>query len=203
MESAITRRFLPRTEGSKRTVPSILAISAASFGGRASKSSEMRGRPAVMSWVLAASAGDLRDDGAAGDLVAFVDFDAGAGRDGEGTDFLAVGADDLNLGILFVGVLDDGLVERVVRRVALFGEGDAGDHVDQADLTVAVGDDRGGVRVPGGDEHALVGRLAVLDADDGAGDDAVFLGRRTGLVEEADRTVAVHGDELVADGDRA
>ena len=43
---------LPRTLGPKSTTPSILAISAASLGRRASKSSATRGKPPVMSLVL-------------------------------------------------------------------------------------------------------------------------------------------------------
>ena len=51
---------LPRTEASKiSTMPSMRAISAASFGRRASKSSATRGRPPVMSLVLDALRGVL------------------------------------------------------------------------------------------------------------------------------------------------
>ena len=43
---------LPRTLAPKSTMPSILEISAASFGRRASNNSATRGRPPVMSLVL-------------------------------------------------------------------------------------------------------------------------------------------------------
>src|SRR5215831_4600743 len=50
--SLMTMQRLPRTLGPKSTMPSILEISAASLGRRASNSSATRGRPPVMSLVL-------------------------------------------------------------------------------------------------------------------------------------------------------
>ncbi len=50
---------LPRTLGPKSTTPSILEISAASLGRRASNNSATRGRPPVMSLVLEALRGVL------------------------------------------------------------------------------------------------------------------------------------------------
>ena len=71
---------LPRTLGPKSTMPSILEISAASFGRRASNNSATRGRPPVMSLVLDVLRGVLAMQRAGDDLVAFVDDDVRAGR---------------------------------------------------------------------------------------------------------------------------
>ena len=55
--SRTTMMRLPRLFGPNSTTPSIMEITAASFGWRASKSSATRGRPPVMSRVLAALRG--------------------------------------------------------------------------------------------------------------------------------------------------
>ena len=64
---ACRERFRPIS-----TMPSIFAISAASFGRRASNSSATRGRPPVMSLVLATLRGVFASNAPAANLVAFV-----------------------------------------------------------------------------------------------------------------------------------
>ena len=72
----LPRRFSP----SISTVPSISAMTAGSFGLRASKISVTRGRPPVMSCVPETSRGVLANSVPAEIGLAFVDFDVGLFR---------------------------------------------------------------------------------------------------------------------------
>ena len=93
-------------------MPSILEISAASFGRRASNSSATRGRPPVMSLVLAVLRGVLAISVPATNLVAFFDDDVRAGRNRViGQDFLLlVHDDDLRMQIFLVFDDDHGFL---------------------------------------------------------------------------------------------
>ena len=88
-------------------MPSIFAISAASFGRRASNSSATRGKPPVMSFVLAIFRGVLASMRASLNFLAFRHGDVRAGRNRvAGEDFLVfIHDDDLRMQILLV--LDD------------------------------------------------------------------------------------------------
>ena len=76
----MTMQRLPRTLAPKSTMPSILEISAASLGRRASNNSATRGRPPVMSLVLDVLRGVLAMSVPATILSPSFDHDVRAGR---------------------------------------------------------------------------------------------------------------------------
>ena len=96
----LPRRFSP----SSSTVPSISAMTAGSFGLRASKISVTRGRPPVMSCVPDDFARRLGEQRAGGDLLAFVDFDVGLFGQVVEVENLAAGVfeDDLRVQVALV-----------------------------------------------------------------------------------------------------
>ena len=88
-------------------MPSISAMTAGSFGLRASKISVTRGRPPVMSCVPDASRGVLASSVPGGDHLAFVDFDVRPLGQVVEVEDLAVGVFDDDLRVQVALVLDD------------------------------------------------------------------------------------------------
>ncbi len=99
----LPRRFLPEIS----TTPSTSAITAGSFGLRASKISVTRGRPPVMSVMPDASRGVLASTEPAGTCVAFRDLDVGPFRQVVDVQRLAVGIFQHDLRVQVALVVDD------------------------------------------------------------------------------------------------
>ena len=126
---------LPRTVPPISTMPSIFAISAASFGRRASNSSATRGRPPVMSLVLAILRGVLASSAPAWIFLPSLDDDVRAGRNRvarERLRLLVAHDDDLRVQIFLV--LDDDRAHQAGRFVDFALHRDACDHVAEFDL---------------------------------------------------------------------
>ncbi len=167
---------LPRTVPPISTMPSIFAISAASFGRRASNSSATRGRPPVMSLVFAILRGVLASTRARLNLLALLDDDVRAGRNRVAREHLVglvVHDDDLRVQIFLV--LDDHGAHHAGRFVHFAFDRDAGDHVAEFHLAGLFREDRHVVRIPLHERLALLHMAAVLDRDDRADDDGVAL----------------------------
>ena len=139
---------LPRTLGPKSTTPSILEISAASLGRRASNNSATRGRPPVMSLVLEDLRGVLAMRVPATILSPSLDDDVGAGGDGVVGDRLALVAADDDLGMQVFLVLDDDHGFLAGGFVHFLLHGDAFDDVHEFDPAGLFGKDGDVVGVP-------------------------------------------------------
>ena len=139
---------LPRTVPPISTMPSIFAISAASFGRRASNSSATRGRPPVMSLVFAILRGVFASNAPARIFWPSLDDDVRARRNRvAGENFLLV-ADDDDLRMQVFLVLDDDRAHHAGRFVDVAFDGDARDHVAEFDLARLFGQNRNVVRIP-------------------------------------------------------
>ena len=146
----------------KSTMPSILEISAASFGRRASNSSATRGRPPVMSLVLEVLRGVLAMSVPATILSPSLHDDVRAGRNrvvGATGFALVVHDDDLRMQIFLVldddhGFLAGGLVDFLLHRHAF-------DDVVELHLAGLLGENRHVVRIPLHEGLALLDLAAV------------------------------------------
>ena len=190
---------LPRTVPPISTMPSILAISAASFGRRASKSSATRGRPPVMSLVLAILRGVLARRWPAWTFLSFLHCDVRAGGNRvAGKDFLVlVDDDDLRMQIFLV--LDDDGAHHAGRFVHLALDGDAVDHVAEFDLAGLFREDRHVVRIPLHEGLALLDLAAVGHGDDRADDDGVAFEFAAILGVNGDGAVLVEHDPVAVE----
>ena len=138
-------RFFSRKSS---TVPSISAITAGSFGLRASKISVTRGRPPVMSCVPRGFARRLGDERTGRNHLAFVDFQVGPlGHvvEVENLAVVRVFDDDLRMHVALV-FHDD--VANVTAGVLFAPHRLAFDQVFEANLAARFGQNRDAVRVP-------------------------------------------------------
>ena len=153
---------LPRTVPPISTMPSIFEISAASFGRRASNNSATRGRPPVMSLVLATLRGVLASNAPARILSPSLDDDVRAGRNRVARERLRrLVADDDDLRMQIFLVLDDDRAHQAGRFVDFALHRDARDHVAEFDLAGFVGKNRNVVRIPLHEGFALLHLAAV------------------------------------------
>ena len=128
-------------------VPAISAMTAGSFGLRASKISVTRGRPPVMSCVPATSRGVLASSVPAEICLAFDDFEVGLFRHVVDVQDLAVVVLDHDLRMQVALVLHDDPAF-VAAGVLFHAERFAFDDVLEADPAADLGQDRDAVRVP-------------------------------------------------------
>ena len=144
------------------TTPSISEMTAGDFGRRASNNSSARGRPPVMSFVLACSRGILARTLAGVDLVAVLDLQVGPGRqeiplqeDGLAVLVLGLGVDDFDPGLeLFILGFDDDLAHQPGDLVLRFLHRHLLDDVVEDGETRFLGQDEGVERVPFGEQIA-------------------------------------------------
>jgi len=167
------RRRLPRMEPSKFTTPSMRAISAASFGRRASNSSATRGRPPGDVLGLGGLPRCLGKQRSGRDDVALVDHELGAHRDRVSGDGLAGVVAHLDLRIEILLVLDNHRRDAPGRLVKFPLHGDPGDRVLEGERAALLGKHRHVVGIPQREHLALVDLLAVGRVDDRTNDDIV------------------------------
>ena len=179
------------------TAPSISVMTAGSFGRRASNSSTTRGRPPVMSLVLAVSRGILASmspgvTSAPSSTIRWAP---------EGSRYfllrLALLVLDLDARLLLlVGRLHDDERRHAGVLVDLLVHGLAVDDVLEGDLPALLGEDRERVRVPLDQQLALLDLLAVLDLELGAVDHGVALALAALLVVDDEGAGAVHHHQV-------
>ena len=190
-------------------VPEVSAMIAASFGRRASNSSATRGRPPVMSRVLALSVGIRAMTSPAFTLRARIDRDDGVDRE-----LVARLAAARELEDLAVLVLDHdrrtqvrrrgGAVRQsVTTRLAMPVNSSSVSDIDwpstrssKRDRALDLGEDRPGVRIPLGDALAALDLVAVVDQHARAVLDAMHGALGAVGIEHRDDHVAAHGDGL-------
>ena len=192
MIERLPRFFSP----SSSTTPSISAMTAGSFGLRASKISVTRGRPPVMSCVPDASRGVLATQRAGGDDLAFVDFEVGPlGHVVEVENLAVLGIFDDELRMHVALVLHDHEAH-LAAGILLAAHRLAFDQVLVADLAARLGENRNAVRVPFADDLAGLHHFVLGHAEHGAGRHFVLLDLAALLVDERDFAVAREHDLL-------
>ena len=134
-------------------MPSISAMTAGSFGLRASKISVTRGRPPVMSCVPDASRGVLAEQRTGRDHLAFVDFQVGPLGHVVEVENLAVDGSSTHDLRMHVALVFHDHVANVTAGVLFGPHRFAFDQVFEADLAAGFRENRNAVRVPFA-EHA-------------------------------------------------
>ena len=187
----LPRRFSP----SISTVPSISAMTAGSFGLRASKISVTRGRPPVMSCVPDDFARRLGQQRTGRDLLAFVDFDVGLFRQVVEVENLAAGVFEHDLRMQVALVLHDHPAH-VTAGVLFHTHRFAFDDVLVADLAADFGQNRDAVRIPLAEDRARLDFLVFFDQQVRAGGNFVLLQLAALGIENRDFAVAGEHDLL-------
>ena len=185
-------------------------MTADSLGRRASNSSATRGRPPVMSRVLALSVGMRAMTSRRLHLGARIDRDDGVDR--QHVAGVAAAAELEDLAVLALdhqrrtqvllaaggagAPVDDHALGDAGRFVERLGHRLTFDQVLEADRALDLGEDRAGVRIPLGDALAALDVLAVLDLEPRAVLDAVHGALGAVRIGDGDDQVAAHRDQI-------